>query len=190
MMNLDELDTWMDRHLGRSAFRLETLQAYEVPTDGSDYQRYLDGEPTWTPERKQPWLDYLAAEKARGGYRHRVRLVTRPVSDYTRYECEWGYAPNVRAGEDVRILDLGERRIPYLEELPLYDWWLVTDTAGRPHVLRMMYSGSGSFLGAVEDDVLAPVVYEAARDALWSAAEPFMSWWGRHLELHRTRVTA
>jgi rhodanese-related sulfurtransferase len=37
-------------------FRWETLPAYEVASDGSDYRRYLDGADAPTPERKQPWL--------------------------------------------------------------------------------------------------------------------------------------
>lgn len=193
-MSIDELIAWMDRHLTRSAFRLETLQRYEVGTDGSDYRRWLDGESTWTADRKLPWLDYLAAEKRRGIYRHRVRLVTRPVSDYTRYACEWGYAPNVEAGEDVRVLDLGERELPDVD-LPFYDWWLITDSTGSVHVARMLYADDGSFLGASEDEALAFDVYTSARDALWAAAEPFTSWWPRHPELRRdgaplTEVTA
>ncbi len=33
-------------------------------------------------------------------------MLRTPLSDYLRYECEWGYTYNVTAGEDVRILDL------------------------------------------------------------------------------------
>ena len=129
-MDVAALNSWMERHFTRSAFRLETMQTYEVAADGTDYRRYLDGEPTWTPERKQPWLDTLAAEAKRGLRRSRVRIVTRPVSDYTRYECEWGYAPNVAAGEDVRILDLGERDLPAVGVLAYRDCWIVVDDGG------------------------------------------------------------
>ena len=114
MMTTSELDAFMTRHFTRSAFRLETLQTYEVASDGSDYQRYLDGEPTWTPERKNPWLEHLRREHVHGLYRHRVRIVTHPVTDYTRYECEWGYTPNTAAGEEVRTVpcpSVGRRRV-------------------------------------------------------------------------------
>ena len=190
MMTIPELSAWMDRHFTRAAFRLETRQVYEVASDGSDFRRWLDGEPTWTPERKQPWLDRLAAEHDRGLYRHRVRIVDHPVSDYTRYECEWGYAPNVRAGEDVRILDLDERARPNVGGLDRTDWWLVTDQHGTTRVAEMIYAVDGQFLGAVErhpDDV---PTFVAARDALWDAAEPFEPWWNRHSHLRRNTHAA
>ncbi|MGH3925542.1 MAG: DUF6879 family protein [Pseudonocardiaceae bacterium] len=53
--DLDELGAMLDARR-RTLFRLETLDVYEVASDGSDYRRYLDGEPEpeWT--RKQPWM--------------------------------------------------------------------------------------------------------------------------------------
>lgn len=189
MMSLAELNAWMDSHFTQSAFRLETLQAYEVASDGSDYRRYLDGEPTWTPERKQPWLDQLAAERAQGLNRHRVRVVTHPVSDYTRYECEWGYAPNVQAGETVRIFEVDTW--PGQGEFGTGDYWLVTDKDGATWAAMMRYGLDGQFVGAVE--VLAPTLLAELVDQrreLWEQAEPFTTWWERHPELHRARVQA
>lgn len=186
MMALPQFSAWMDRHATRSAFRLETLQAYEVASDGGDFRRYLDGEPTWTSERKQPWLDRLTAEHARGFHRWRVRVVTHPVTDYTRYECEWGYAPNVEAGEDVRILDIGERGWPTTGEFGTTDWWLITDDSDFVRAAVMRYAADGQFTGAVEitaRTLLMGLVDERKR--LWDAAEPFTSWWARHPELHR-----
>lgn len=197
-MNAAELNAWMDEHFTRSAFRLETLQNYEVASDGSDYRRYLDGERTWTLERKQPWLDHLRAERKRGLYRHRVRIVTRPVTPYTRYECEWGYAPNVAAGEDVRVLDLGEHSLP--EELSgsdwwRFDWWLVESDNDERGVVGMTYEPDGQFREAGLVDEAAgnadpAATFVAIRDHLWAAAEPFISWWTRHAELHRDGVRA
>ena len=68
--DLDELGALLDARR-RTLFQFETLDVYEVASDGSDYRRYLDGEaePDW--ERKQPWLDELRAERDSGRYRHR-----------------------------------------------------------------------------------------------------------------------
>lgn len=88
MMDAAALGAYVRQHFGRSAFRLETLQQYEVASDGSDFGRYLAGEPGPSVERKRPWLERLRAERAKGLVRSRVRLVTHPVTDYTRYECE------------------------------------------------------------------------------------------------------
>jgi hypothetical protein len=192
-MNPAELNAWMDEHFTRSAFRLETLQTYEVASDGSDYRRYLDGERTWTPERKQPWLDHLASERAHGLHRQRVRIVTRPVTPYTRYECEWGYQPNVAAGEDVRVLDLGDHDLPAGladSDWWRFDWWLVEDDRGGRRVLGMAYEPDGQFRDAwfADETSFGPrsaAGFVAVRDQLWAAAEPFNSWWNRHGELHR-----
>lgn len=187
MMDAAALNAWMDRHFTRSAFRLETLQTYEVASDGSDYKRYLDGEPTWTPERKQPWLDHLAAERAAGLRRSRVRVVTHPVTPYTRYACEWGYGPNVAAGEDVRIYDVGPSgHWPHTGEFGTTDWWLVTDSGGITRGAVMKYGADGQFQGAVE--ILAPTLLRGMadqRNKLWADAEPFPMWWERHPDLHR-----
>ena len=37
----------------------------------------------------------------------RVHVVTEPLSDYIRFELT-GYAPNVEAGEDVRVISVRE----------------------------------------------------------------------------------
>lgn len=187
MMDAAQLNAWMDRHFTRSAFRLETLQTYEVASDGSDYKRYLDGEPHWTPERKQPWLDHLAAERAQGLRRSRVRVVTHPITPYTRYECEWGYRPNTAAGETVRILDVGPTGTwPQRGEFGTRDWWLVTDRHKVNRAAMMRYDDAAQFVGAVEID--APTLLRGlvdTRDRLWAEAEPFTEWWARHPELHR-----
>ena len=54
-------------------FRWETLPAYEMASDGSDYRRYLEGADAPTIERKQPWLDTLRAWAEQGRPRRRVR---------------------------------------------------------------------------------------------------------------------
>lgn len=178
MMDAAELRDFIRQNFTQTAFRLETLQQYEVASDGNDFGRYLAGEPAPTPERKKPWLDRLRSERERGLYRHRVRIVNRPVSDYTRYECEWGYAPNAEAGEDIRILDLGERALPrvYADE----DFWLIDGA----HALFMRYDETGAFLGAELDPTMVQIA-RRTRDALWPLAEPFSAWWGVHPELHR-----
>lgn len=181
LMDAAGLRDFIREHFTRSAFRLETLQAYEVASDGNDFGHYLAGEAAPTLERKKPWLDRLRSERERSLYRHRVRIVTHPVTDYTRYECEWGYAPNADAGEDIRILDLGERDLPQLGRLVTHDWWLLDGL----HLLSMQYAEDGQFTGARRETGSLVDHATRARDVLWEAAEPFADWWQRHAELHR-----
>lgn len=162
----------------RSRFRMETLPAYAVTSDGDDFHRWLRGErePDWS--RKQPWLDHLRAEHAAGKSNSRVRILTNPLTDYERYSCEWGYALNAEAGEDIRVLRHGEHDVPPLSP---EDWWLVDDD----QVIEMRYDNEGRFLGGYLRPPHVAHVYRAKRDVAWEAAEPFTTWWERHPELHR-----
>ena len=121
---------------------------------------------------------YASAEKARGLHRHRVRLLHDPPHAYERYECEWGYVFTGGAGEDIRVLDPADHRLP--AELVDHDYWLLDDV----RAVRMHYAEGGAFLGAtVEPDLIE--AYRAGRDAAWRLAEPFNTWWNRHPEHHR-----
>jgi hypothetical protein len=179
-----ELDAYIGDRLTRSAFRLELLDHYNVETDGGDFRRYLRGEPAPTPERKQPWLDRLRRDRAAGILRRRVHVLSTPLTDYLRYECEWGYAPNVAAGEDISIVDLAERPRP--EGLVDHDFWLIDDR----HAIRMHYDERGRFLGAEPLDEAQLPRYRRARDSSGATAEPFTSWWERHPEEWRRNRAA
>lgn len=166
-------------HYRERIFRLETLPAYAVTSDGDDFHRWVAGEsePTWN--RKQPWLDVLRAEREAGKLRYRARILSEQLTDYERYACEWGYALNAAAGEDIRVLRRGEHDIP--PGLIEKDFWVTDDD----RVIAMHYDGHGRFeAGEVLTDRLL-AVHLATRDTAWEAAEPFGRWWGRHPELHR-----
>jgi len=185
MLDAPQLGEFIRSRFTRLAFRLETLDAYDVGSDGGDVARYLRGEPEPDPERKGAWLARLRDERAAGKFRQRVHVLRSPLCDYLRYECEWGYVPNVAAGEDVRILDLAERPQPVGLDID-HDFWLLDDQV----VVRMHYDPAGRFTGAeiLTETELPP--YRTARDAALSAAEPFTSYWQRHTEYHRSSQVA
>lgn len=153
-----------------------------MESDGEDVERFLGGDPEPAVERKQPWLDQLAIEVAAGKLRHRVHVLTTPLSPYLRYECEWGYLPNARAGEQIRILDLSEASKP--EGLVDEDFWILDDS----YVIRMHYDSGGVFVGGgLADDVAR---YRKARDAAIAASEDFLSWWEHHPDEWRVNWAA
>lgn len=178
MLDERELGAYL-RQATRSLFRLELLPLYDVPTDRGDFPRYLAGEPAPDMERKGHWLEFLREQRAQGIDRHRVRVLRTPLSDYDRYACEWGYAYNVPAGDDTRILDVARR--PLSPAVVDHDFWLVDHE--RP--VWMHYDDEGHFLGATVIDPAESGRYQAARDAAWDAAEPFEAWWAAHPEYHR-----
>ncbi|WP_373872395.1 DUF6879 family protein [Acrocarpospora phusangensis] len=173
------MDEWIEAHFTRTAFRLEVLPQYTVPSDADNVADYLSGRagPTWA--QGGPWFDHLAAERASGKRRYRVRIVAEPTP-YIRYECEWGYVYTTAAGEEVYVLDPGEAVIP-AHPLVDHDWWLLDDR----HVLDMTYDSAGQFVGArpLEESEAGP--YIACRDAVLAAARPFAEYWRDHPELRR-----
>lgn len=116
-----ELDQWraLFGNFKKSAFRLEVHQIYTMPDEHEDFQRFLAGEPK-AEEDNQRWHDTVQAHLAAGRSIQRVKVVHRPLSDYTRYLLEWGIPDNVAAGEDYRIVDLGVGAAG----LPEQDFWL------------------------------------------------------------------
>jgi hypothetical protein len=180
---LDErgLGDYIDRRYrapGDTLFRMETLPVYLVDSDGEDYRRWLDGaeEPTWS--RKRPWLETLQREQRNGQTSRRVRVLSAEVTPYERYSCAFGYAYNVEAGEDVRVLRTGEHPVP--RGLDGRDFWIINDGAA----VLMHYACDGRFRYATPAPDLLDE-FRADRDAAWREAEPFEQWWARHPELHR-----
>lgn len=87
---------------------------YEVASDGEDYRRYVRGEPGPDLARKGPWLERLRREAAAGIRNQRVHIMRSPLTDYLRYECEWGYVPNAAA-----LADLDDRAGRFLGATPV-----------------------------------------------------------------------
>jgi hypothetical protein len=180
---LDEngLGLRLDRFRQR-LFRWESLPEYQVDSDGDDYRRWLAGDPDPLSDRKRRWLATLGRERAEGRVSTRVRVLSEQLTDYERYSCEFGYALNAAAGEDIRVLRRGEHRIP--DEFVDRDFWLVD----ADEVVEMHYDRHGRFLGAEVKAAVELDSYLHLRDLAWEAAEPFVPWWARHPELHRKLV--
>ena len=179
MLDVAELDQFFARHFHRTAFRLEVRDSYAVASDGGDLARYLAGEDAPDATRKSAWLDELRADTAAGKRWQWVHVVRGPLSDYLRYEFEWGYAVNIHAGAEVRILDLAEHPRP--AGLPDEDFWLLDDEA----VLIMRYDARGQFLGAEPAALGELPRYRRACDTAWDAAVPFADYWAAHPGYHR-----
>lgn len=177
MLDEREVGQFFGEHFHRTAFRLEVRDSYAVASDGGDFARYLAGEPAPDAARKNAWLDTLRAERRAGKIRQWVHVVHGPLSDYLRFEMEWGYLPNIAAGAQVRILDLAEQPRP--SSLVDEEFWLLDNDAA----LIMHYDDDGQFTGAEPSENLDR--YRRARDAAWNSAVPFADYWKTHPQYHR-----
>lgn len=179
ILDVDELGQWLSNNHSRDLFRLEVRDAYAVDSDGDDYRRYLSGEGEPDAAAKAPWLEQLAADTAAGRIWRKVHLVHGPLSDYERYEIEWGFLYNATAGEQCRILEVDGARAKQLDALG--DFFVLDGE----HVLRNLYDEYDRFLGGQPIYGGEAAALRAVIDWVWDAAEPVASWWDRHPEYHR-----
>lgn len=179
MLTEQQLGEYIDQHFDSTLSRQEIRDRYDVGSDGGDLQRYLDGEPGPDMDRKGPWMDRIRSEVARRLYTYRVHVVRGPLSPYLRFEFEWGYVYNARAGEHIRILDLAEQPPP--PGLVAEEFWLI----GTTRAVQMHYDDADRFVGGLIVPEAAVPRYVAAMQAAWEAAVPFADYWAAHPQYHR-----
>lgn len=157
-MTGDELDQ-LYRSFSTSAWRLEARDVYGVPEENARLQAFLEGRELPRSTSKDSWSAMTAAAAAAGRPFSRVRMVGRPVTDYTRWEFSV-YPENIAAGEEVRVLDrtwLTDDES--LGELWHTDFWLFDDTIA----VIQNYADDGRYLGPTLADDPTPYVQLRAR---------------------------
>jgi len=141
------------RTFERTAFRLECRDTYSIPGEDPDFDDFLAGRPV-APRTvdNDEWLANIATQVAAGKHFGRVRLLGRPVTDYTRFELA-SYPENIAAGEQVWILDR-QRLEAGNDAWTHQDFWLFDD---RIAVLQH-YDEAGRFLGVEQARDASPYV--------------------------------
>ncbi|MGW5141164.1 DUF6879 family protein [Nocardia beijingensis] len=146
----------------REAFHLEVLDSYAEPNEHEPFRRFLADEPddyAWF----QPWAELVEETTSRGVAVTRVRIVTEPHSDYTRFALAVA-ALNVRAGEDIRYLPRH-----HAGEVPSDDYWLLDDET----VVFSAFGESGGWSGAATTDPHIAAYCRGLRARFWPLATPF-----------------
>jgi len=161
-----------------TAYRLETLQAYDVSYEQEPYSAFLAGLPRPADQSKNEWVAMLRAATAAGKVFQRVRIASEPLTGYLRYELEWSYPPNVEAGEDIRVLATIPDELRTPGRIP--DYWLFDSS----DLWVMDYADDGSFLCAEQVDDPALIVQHARwRDAALHHAIPYHDYMRRSGQL-------
>lgn len=134
-------DAWKARmqSFTREAWRLETLPVYRSPGEDGDIRDFLAGRRIDPDSYSSAYTDGLRKLAAEGKSKGRVHVVTRPLTDYLRFEFMY-YDAHSRAGDDIRILDVTGRPNP-LEGAP--DFWLFD----LSEVVLMHYAADGTQIG-------------------------------------------
>jgi hypothetical protein len=122
----------------RRWFRLETLQEYDAAGESAAMAAFRAGDRS--PFPVGDWQRMITDHVAHGRELRRVHVVREPWSDYIRWELH-GYPTNQAAGEQIRIIPVGEA-----DEWPAtipegLDFWVLDDD-----VWVMEYDHAGRWL--------------------------------------------
>ncbi|MFJ4904514.1 DUF6879 family protein [Streptomyces sp. NPDC093249] len=113
----------MLRGFQSEAWRLETLPQYLVPQESDELAAFRAGKLVNLGTYSSAYTEDLKRLQGEGRSKGRVHVLTRPLSEYLRFEFSRYYAPHVLAGEDIRILDVTERDnpLPDVEDFWMFD---------------------------------------------------------------------
>ena len=161
-----------------SAFRLETLQVYRGSGEDDAFAAFQAGRPIPVTPELQQWCQMVRRRVAAGHSVARVHVVTEPLTDYMRFELA-SYAPNVEAGEDVRILSVA-RNESWPADVPHRDFWLFDSS----ELWDMSYAEDGMWLGAEPVGEPRRIVTACrARDAALAQSGPWSGYARDHPDL-------
>jgi hypothetical protein len=157
-----------------SLFRLETLQVYNGSGEDDAFAAFRAGQPIPVTPALREWCARVRLRVDTGAAVQRVHVVIEPQTEYIRFELA-SYAPNVDAGEDVRILPVRPGRA-WPADVPDADFWLIDSR----DLFSMAYETDGTWLGAqltTDPKLLADACF--GRDAALALAEPWSSYMRR-----------
>ncbi|MEV8345688.1 DUF6879 family protein [Streptomyces niveus] len=150
------------RTFKHTAFRLEVRDRYDASYENASLAKFLKGEEDDLPWM-QDWLAMIREATRRGRRFSRVRVVSTPLTDYSRFGV-WCAQFTNGAGEDIRYL---ERERADAAGLPDHDYWLFDSST----LIRMHFNDGDEFLGGeLVEDSAAVVRHNHWRDAAWHHA--------------------
>ena len=154
---------WKFEH---TVFQYETRESYAgVADDAEFFRQFLAGRP---PEVSpwEFWYQNVRAQTAVGKRFVRVRVVSEPWSDYTRFGL-WSGRDTVAAGEDIRYLS---RNQAVTLGLPEHDYRMLDSKV----LVLMHYDDTTHDIARREvvDDPATIVQHNYWRDAAWHYAVP------------------
>jgi len=148
------------RTFEHTAFRLETRDEYKSANEANALEQFVAGEPVdmaWFDN----WLSMIRSATAEGRRFARVRVVSVPMTDYSRFGVYCSRFTN-EAGEDIRYL-VRDQAV----DLPDYDYWLFDSRK----LVRMRFDDEENFLGGeIIEDPAVIVQHNYWRDAAWHRA--------------------
>ncbi|MBF6296381.1 hypothetical protein IU459_02355 [Nocardia amamiensis] len=151
------------------AFHLEVQDAYAVEDEAEALAKFLEtGEFEYDPEWEH-WDNLVREVTSSGRVIQRVRVVTEPHADYTRF-LHATTVSNIESGEEIRWLP---RHTVDPAELTADDWWVLDNDT----VVFTAFRPDGNLAGfAVTTDSFIVRHCCAVRDYVWHLAIPHVEY--------------
>lgn len=144
------------RSFEHTAFRLEVRESYNAPREEESFRRFKAGE-TVDLSWAESWYSMIRGATAEGRRFARVRVVSVPLSDYSRFGL-WAARRTNEVGEDIRYLP---RDVATRLDLPDHDYWLFDSRL----LVRMHFGEADKFQGGeVIEDAAEIVKHNYWRD--------------------------
>jgi hypothetical protein len=155
------------RNVRRYAFRIEARDRYNVPDEKPSFDAFMAGRRDLDDSvRSGPWYDMTRRAAAGGRPFTRVRIVSIPLGDYSRYAL-WAAQGNLQADEEIRYLDRDRAAALGLPVRPPHDAWLFDDE----RVAVLHFDDDDRFIGAeLVDDAALVEQHQRWRDVAWKAS--------------------
>lgn len=135
---------------------------YATPYENESLRKFLANEPDELPWI-QSWLTTICEAVSEGRCFARVRVVSVPLTDYSRFGV-WCSQFTNSAGEDIRYLIRDRAKAA---GLPNHDYWLFDSRM----LVRMHFDEANIFLGGeIIEEPAEIVMHNYWRDAAWRHA--------------------
>jgi hypothetical protein len=150
----------------KTAFRFELLQIYDIEEERAAFRSFIENGPqkACQPDMED-WCAEIAKAKSMGRCYQRVRRVTLPPNDYTRFEILSGYQFSSEAGEEIRIWENDESPIS-TDGVKVKDFWLFDDSV----CFELEYNEAGQFIGVHQIGSPQLPLYRRAKTVLLAAS--------------------
>jgi hypothetical protein len=127
------------------AFRLEVLPRYTVDEERSVFEKYKLGLAR-PKDLNAEWLAILDMARASGKTFSRTRILLGPMTEYLRFEIDWGYPLSLEHGEIINFVPAADAMALAFDVPILKDFWLFDER----DCYLMEYDVIGQFLGVTQ----------------------------------------
>ena len=137
---MDKLFQYIDK-ASKSVFRYEGLQDYSAEDGQESVREFMKSGKLPFISSESKWWQDIKLKNEQGIKTCRVRMVEKPLTDYTKMELALHVQSALFSSEDIRII---EKDIILSMATQLEDFYLVDDE----HLFVLKYGPNGKYLGS------------------------------------------